>query len=90
MKRTLYITSLMSLLAISLVGQVSERGTQRIIKEVRHEILMLPYFEVFDNISFRVDGYKVTLLGQVTRPTLKKDAESAVKSIEPQKRQLSW
>ena len=82
MKRTLYITTLVSLLTITLCGQVSERGTQRIIKEIRHEIVMLPYFEVFDNIAFRVDGYKVTLLGQVTRPTLKKDAESAVKGIE--------
>lgn len=82
MKRILYITSLTSLVVISLVGQVSERGTQRIIKEVRHEILMLPFFEVFDNIAFRVDGYKVTLLGQVSRPSLKKDAEAAVKSIE--------
>ncbi len=82
MKRTLYITTFVALLTISVFGQVSERGTQRIIKEVRHEILMLPFFEVFDNISFRVDGYKVTLLGQVSRPSLKKDAESAVRSIE--------
>lgn len=82
MKRTLYITTLVSLFTISLFGQVSERGTQRIIKEIRHEIVMLPFFEVFDNIAFRLDGYKVTLLGQVSRPSLKKDAESALKSIE--------
>src|SRR6185312_2068540 len=54
----------------------------RIAKETRHEILSLPYFDVFDNIEFRVDGYNVTLMGQVTRPTLKSDAESAVKGIE--------
>ena len=44
---------------------------------------MLPYYGVFDNLAYSVspDG-KVTLLGQVARPTLKSDAESAVKHIE--------
>jgi hyperosmotically inducible periplasmic protein len=51
-------------------------------KEVRHELLMLPYFGVFDNIEYRVDGKTVTLLGDVTRPTLKSDAENVVKRIE--------
>jgi hyperosmotically inducible periplasmic protein len=60
----------------------SERAVQRIQKEVRHELLMLPYFGVFDNIAYKVDGYNVTLLGQVTRPTLKSDAGNAVKGIE--------
>ncbi len=63
-------------------NQVSEKAVQRIQKEVRHELLMLPYYGVFDNIAYKVDGYKVTLLGQVTRPTLKSDAERAVKGIE--------
>jgi hyperosmotically inducible protein len=43
---------------------------------------MLPYYGVFDNLAYRVDGSKVTLFGQVTRPTLKSDAENAVKRIE--------
>ena len=43
---------------------------------------MLPYFGVFDNIAFKVDGSAVTLLGQVVRPSLKSDAENAVKHIE--------
>jgi len=62
--------------------QPSPRSTERIVKEVRHELLMLPYFGVFDNIAFRVDGYDVTLMGQVVRPSLKSDAENAVKRIE--------
>jgi hyperosmotically inducible periplasmic protein len=62
--------------------QPSERSQERIIKEVRHELLMLPWFGVFDYIAFKVDGYNVTLLGQVTRPTLKSDAENSVKHIE--------
>jgi len=60
----------------------SEGGESRIAKETRHEILMLPYFDVFDNLEFRVDGSTVTLLGQVTRPTLKTDAGNVVKQIE--------
>ena len=43
---------------------------------------MLPFFGVFDNIAYKVDGYNVTLLGQVVRPTLKSDAENVVKRIE--------
>jgi hyperosmotically inducible periplasmic protein len=51
-------------------------------KEVRHELVMLPYYGVFDNLSYRVDGSKVTLFGQVRDPKLKSDAEKAVKGIE--------
>jgi hyperosmotically inducible periplasmic protein len=54
----------------------------RIQKEVRHELVMLPYFGVFDNIAYQVQGGTVTLLGQVTRPTLKSDAENSIKHIE--------
>jgi len=51
-------------------------------KEVRHELILLPYYGVFDNLAYRVDGHKVTLLGQVREPRLKSDAEKAVRSIE--------
>jgi hyperosmotically inducible protein len=63
-------------------GAPSPAATARITKEVRHELLMLPYFTVFDNIGYKVDGYNVTLVGQVTRPTLKSDSENVVKRIE--------
>jgi hyperosmotically inducible protein len=52
------------------------------MREVRHELVMLPYYGVFDNLAYRVDGTTVTLVGQVTRPTLKSDAENVVKDIE--------
>jgi len=55
---------------------------ENLTKEVRHQLLLLPYYSVFDNLMFKVDGDQVTLLGQVVRPTLKSDAESAVKGIE--------
>ncbi len=59
------------------------RGSeQRIAREVRHQLILLPYYGVFDNLAFRVNGSTVTLLGQVTRPTLKSDAEGMVKQIE--------
>src|ERR1700722_8790277 len=49
---------------------------------VRHELVMLPYLNIFDDISFRVDGGTVTLFGAVTKPVLKSDAENAVKHVE--------
>jgi len=55
---------------------------ERLVKEVRHELVMLPYLGVFDNLSFKVEGGTVILFGQVTRPTLKSDAENVVKRIE--------
>jgi hyperosmotically inducible protein len=60
----------------------SERGQLRMHKEVRHQLVTLPFYSVFDNLAYKVDGSNVTLFGQVTRPTLKSDAERAVKDIE--------
>jgi len=54
----------------------------RIQKEVRHELVMLPYVTVFDNMAFRVQGDTVTLMGDVTQPVLKSGAENVVKHIE--------
>ena len=51
-------------------------------KEVRHVLLLLPYYSVFDNLAYKVEGDKVTLLGQVVRPSTKSDAEADVKKIE--------
>lgn len=64
------------------VEQKGAPSEERIAREVRHELLMLPWFGVFDNISYKVDGSTVTLMGQVVRPTLKSDSENAVKHIE--------
>src|SRR5437588_661078 len=55
---------------------------EKLYKEVRHQLVMLPWYSVFDNLAYQVDGDKVALYGQVTRPVLKSDAEAAVKSIE--------
>ena len=61
---------------------ISGKAQEVLERQVRKELVLLPYYGVFDNLAFKVDGYTVTLLGQVTRPTLKSDAESAVKGIE--------
>ena len=46
----------------------SQKGTDRIIKEVHHELVMLPFYGVFDNLAYKVDpDGTVTLLGQVSR-----------------------
>ena len=79
-----------SLFAVVTVGaaqdaqrdQPSAKSQERITKEVRHELLMLPYFGVFDYIAYKVDGYNITLLGQVVRPSLKSDAENSIKHVE--------
>jgi hyperosmotically inducible protein len=60
----------------------SVKAEKTMDEKVRHELNMLPYYGVFDNLSFRVDGDKVTLFGQVAQPVLKIDAESVVKHIE--------
>jgi hyperosmotically inducible protein len=51
-------------------------------EQVRHELVMLPWYSVFDHLEYAVDGDVVTLTGQVTRPVLKKDAETALRRIE--------
>jgi hyperosmotically inducible periplasmic protein len=84
-RRLVVVVMLLSLATLGLTqdrDQPSAKAQERITREVRHELLMLPYFGVFDNIAFRVDGYTVTLLGQVVRPTLKSDAGNVVKRIE--------
>lgn len=60
----------------------SPRDEERIVREVRHELLMLPYVDVFDYLAYNVNGYDVTLIGQVVRPSIRSDAENVVKRIE--------
>ena len=64
-------------------ASLSPKGVERVMKEVHHELVMLPFYGVFDNLLYKVspDG-TVTLLGEASRPTLKSDAERAVREIE--------
>jgi hyperosmotically inducible protein len=62
--------------------RTEDRSRRGIAREVRHELVMLPYYGVFDHFQFQVDGETVTLSGKVTRPTLKSAAENVVTDIE--------
>jgi hyperosmotically inducible protein len=61
---------------------VSPQTENRISREVRHEILMLPWYGVFDVVGYQVNGANVTLTGSVVKPVTKSDAENSVKRIE--------
>ena len=54
----------------------------KLAQRVRHELVMLPYYTIFDDLAFRLDGSTVTLLGDVVNPVLKSDAEGVVKRVE--------
>jgi hyperosmotically inducible periplasmic protein len=62
--------------------QRQARAEARLQKEVQHVLVTQRYYTVFDSLEYRIDGDRVTLSGQVVLPTLKSDAERAVKSIE--------
>jgi hyperosmotically inducible periplasmic protein len=54
----------------------------RLVQQIRHKLVSLPYYSVFDDLGFNVNGSTVTLVGQVTKPVLKEDADRAVKEVE--------
>lgn len=68
-----FAVSTVPLFARALQGDLSDA--------VRHELVMLPYYSVFDDLGYQVDGSTVTLIGDVVWPVLKSDAENAVKRI---------
>ena len=90
MKKTM--TGLTVLLILSCMGFAADnQGRQKlggespdqyIKQEVRHQLLLQPYYTIFDNLQYQVNGSTVTLLGEVTNPSLKADSEAAVKHIE--------
>ncbi|MFI5126861.1 MAG: BON domain-containing protein, partial [Candidatus Acidiferrales bacterium] len=51
-------------------------------KEVHHRLAMLPWYGVFDNLEYTINGNDVTLSGQVVNPETKHDALASVKHIE--------
>lgn len=61
---------------------LSPESEDKLIREIRHELIMLPYYGVFDNLSFSLNGRTVTLMGQVVQGVTRSDAQNAVKRIE--------
>lgn len=55
---------------------------QQLSKQVRHALVTVPWYGVFDNLEYTVNGTEVTLSGQVVQPVTKSDAASAVKHLE--------
>ncbi|MGA3027743.1 MAG: BON domain-containing protein [Bryobacteraceae bacterium] len=84
MKKTIGKWTLaLAAVALTVVPALANNGAPRLLEDrVRHELLMLPYYSVFDNLSFRVDGSTVYLSGNVRMPFLKSDAGNAVKRVE--------
>ncbi len=70
------------LCAFVLAPAAVAQSADRLTREVRHELVMLPYYGVFDNLTYSVDGSVVTLMGQVTNPALRSSADRVVKGIE--------
>lgn len=83
MRRNWTYTTAGMLLALTFAGGVSGATTTQtnLAEKIRHELVMLPYYSVFDSLAFRYDGGEVILTGQVTRPTLRTDAARVVASI---------
>ncbi|MCU1337997.1 MAG: transport-associated protein [Bryobacterales bacterium] len=69
-------------LFLSLICAAATPAEDRLANEVRKALVTLPYYSIFDDLSYRINGSTVELFGQVTRPVLKDDAERAVKHIE--------
>jgi hyperosmotically inducible periplasmic protein len=63
-------------------AKTPENSTTSLSREIHHQILVLPFYSVFDSINFTLDGRKVTLTGQVLRRRLRENAEGAMRSIE--------
>jgi osmotically-inducible protein OsmY len=88
MRKTVYAITLMACTMSFLQAgaqsdkKFSPKAQERIAKEVRHQILLLPDFGTFDNIAFKLNGYDVILYGQVVQPILKDDAEKVIRKIE--------
>ena len=60
----------------------SQTSEAWLANQVRHQLVMLPWYSVFDNLEYSVLGNKVVLARQVVRPILKDEAASAVKHID--------
>jgi len=80
--KTIGIAGVLMASALSTYAADSSSKPRGLEREVRHELVSLSRYGVFDNISYRVDGGRVTLFGQVSEPVLKDDAGKAVKGIE--------
>jgi hyperosmotically inducible protein len=79
---TAFATVLLSVMAAVAMAQGAHgAASPQLAKKVRHELVMLPYYGVFDNLAYSINGGTVTLYGQVVRASTRSDAERSVKRI---------
>ena len=78
----LFATLLLAVVqAVAMANPVQGAASPQLAKRVRHELVTLPYYGVFDNLAYSINGGNVTLYGEVVRPTTRSDAERRVKRI---------
>ena len=85
MKKVFRNFALTVALGLATLPAAAANHTQRLSPletQVRHELVTMPYYSLFDNLVFKVDGTKVTLSGQTIRPTIKNSAERLVARLE--------
>lgn len=80
-KKYFLFAAVVAVLLISGGQAVSAQNSDRVDKQIRKEILTLPYYDVFDAIGFERNGDTVTLNGYVVRPVTKKGAEESVADV---------
>jgi len=69
------------LVAASPAWAAPQAGRAELMNKVRKELVTLPYYGVFDNLEYSVEGGTVTLYGQVVRPSTRSDAERRVRRL---------
>jgi hyperosmotically inducible protein len=90
LRAALFILAFQILLGGGQIGAKQDNSSHRgprnsdqyLKREVGHELAMVPWYSVFDILKYSVNGDEVTLNGAVVNPTVKTDAENAVKHIE--------
>lgn len=80
--KLMVLLAVVVLVASAAVASAAPSGQNRTMDKVRKELVTLPYYGVFDNLEYKVEGNTVTLLGQVRNPSTRRDAERRVNRIE--------
>lgn len=78
----LFAITVSAALGASVPTNEQSLNREQIAKKVRRELVTLPYYGVFDNLAYKIEGPTVTLYGQVYRPTTRADAERRISKIK--------
>ena len=80
--RNFALTVALGLATLPAAAANQMRDLSPLEKQVRHQLVTLPFYSLFDNLIFQVEGSQVTLSGQTIRPTIKSSAERVVAKLE--------